>query len=195
MATSLQIINRGLNKIGSSSVSRIDPPSTSLERYVSDNYPYWKATELTKRRWVFATEQDVLLPRVQSATSDPPLQRTDGKNNKFALPEDCLRPVREKYTEWLQSRRHLYSEHEALRISYVVDVDESEFDPLFGEVLACRVAYECCEYVTQSNTKKADAMNAYDSAVADAGRVNAFIRGPEDVTADDSAFPFLAGRH
>lgn len=187
MFSQVQIVNIGLSKIASSRVSRLDPAKTSLERFVASSYDHWKRSELTKRRWVFATEAHYALAKVDTLTDV-------AKPYKYSLPVDCLRPVRLKTTEWEQRRRFIYSAEDNLKITYVLNVDESEFDPLFVEVFASRIAMENVEYVTQSNTKKADIKALYDIAVADAARVNAFVRGPEDVTADDNDFPFITAR-
>lgn len=187
MFTAVQIINLGLSKIASSRVSRIDPPVSSLERFVAEGYPHWKRSELTKRRWVFATEDNYTLTRVETLTDvEQPY--------KFQLPVECLRPIRGKRTEWKQRRRFIYSTYDELRVSMIMNVDETEFDPLFVEVLASRIALECVEYVTQSNTKKADVEALYRNAVSDAGQANAFVIGPEDVTSDDEDFPFVTSR-
>lgn len=187
MFTRLQIINIGLSKIASSRITQIDPPTSSLERYMADNYVHWKRSELTKRRWVFATEDNYALTQVEVLTgADKPY--------KYSMPVDMLRPIRQKRTEWKQRRQHIYSAENNLKISYVADVQEDEFDPLFVEVLACRIAMDSAEYITQSNTKKADAKAIYDAAVLDAGKVNAFIIGPEDNTYDEEDYPFITSR-
>lgn len=195
MFTRVQIVNIGLSKIASSRISRLDPPQSSLERFISAGYDHWKRSEITKRRWVFATEDDVPLAKVADPSSDPPVDRDDGRNYQYSLPVDCLRPVRTKYTEWKQSRRYLYSAYDNLKVTCVFNVDESEFDPMFVEVLAGRIALESVEYVTQSNTKKADTKSLYDTAVMEAAKTNAFITGPEDVTSGDEGFAFLTGRY
>lgn len=187
MFTVVQIINLGLSKIASSRVSRIDPPVSSLERFVAEGYPHWKRSELAKRRWVFATEDNYLLTRTET------LENVD-KPHKFQLPVECLRPIRGKRTEWKQRRRFLYSDYDTLRVSMIMNVDETEFDPLFVEVLAARIALESVEYVTQSNTKKADVEALYRVAVSEAGQANAFVIGPEDVSEDDNDFPFITSR-
>lgn len=187
MFSKVQIVNFGLSKIASSRVSRLDPAATKLEQFVAANYDHWKRTELGKRRWVFATEDDYALPKVEVLTDVE-------KPHKYSLPTDCLRPIRLKRTEWKQRRRFIYSAYDNLKISYIIDVDETEFDPLFVEVLACRVAMECVEYATQSNTKKEDAISAYDRAVAEAGKANAFVIGAEDIASDDEDFEFITAR-
>lgn len=188
MYTDKQIINIGLGKIGSSRIERIDPPRTSLERHCSEGYQNWKRTELTKRRWVFALEIDYVLTKVAELTD------TD-KPFKYSIPNDCLRPVREKFTEWRQAGRFIFSAYDNLKLTYIRDVPEANFDPLFVEVLACRAARESVEYVTQSNTKNADADALYRAAVQDARAANAFTIGPEDIQADDDDFSFVNSRY
>lgn len=187
MFTKLTVINLGLGKIASSQVSRIDPPQSSLERFVAAGYEHWKRSELTKRRWVFAMDDDVALPQVAF---------TEGAERPYGydIPADALRPVRNRTTEWKQRRRRIYSACEGLKVTLIMNVPEAEFDPLFVEVLACRVALESAEFVTQSNSKVQTAEALYTAAVADAGRANAYVIGPEDYNADDSEFDFLNSR-
>jgi hypothetical protein len=188
MFSKLQIANLGLSKIASSRISRLDPPVSKLEHFVQDGYDHWKRTEIAKRRWVFATEDDYALAKVDTLTDV-------ARPYKYSLPADCLRPVRLKRTEWKQRRRFIYSANDNLKISYIMNVDEADFDPLFVEVLACRVAQECVEFVTQSNQKKEDTFALYNEAVKVAGQANAFVIGPEDIKDDDEDFEFITARY
>lgn len=190
MFTDLQIINLGLGKLSASVALQILPARTSTEKFVAAGYPLWKMTELSKRRWVFATEKQY--PLTKSAVLVDP---EDGKPYKYALPNECLRPIREKRTEWRQGGRFLYSAYDGLAISFVKNVDENEFDPLFVDVLASWIAVQCCEFVTQSTTKLREKTAEYREAVAVAGQANAFIRGPEDIQEDDNDFSFVTARY
>lgn len=187
MYTDLMIINMGLSKIAASLIDRIDPPRTSTERFMANNYRQWKRSELTKRRWVFATV--IAFPLSQTDYIDG-----DAQPYEYAVPDDCLRPIRQRGAEWQQYGRKIRSAESGLKLSYVKDVQETDFDVLFVDVLACRIALESVEYITQSNTKREAAAVAYDEAVRDAGRNNAFIRGPEVNTTDDGVYPFLTAR-
>lgn len=187
MLTDVQIINLGLSKVVASRVNRIDPASTPLEKYMAVNYPHWKRVELAKRRWVFAKVEEYTL------TLNATLEDTD-RPYKYVLPIDCLRPIRNKYTEWVQRGRYIYSASATLKIDYIRNAPESDFDSLFEEVLACKIGYESSEYVSASAAKKAAAKEAYDEAVALAGKANAFTIGPEDVQSDDSDFSWLQAR-
>lgn len=188
MFSKVQIANLGLGKLGQSRIENLSPARTALERHVAGGYDQWKRSEIGKRRWVFATEDNVQLGKVQSDVyGDKPF--------KYELPPDCLRPIRASRSEWKQRGRYVFSGYDNLRISLLMNADETEFDPLFVDVLACRVAVECAEYVTQSNTKKAEAATAYSDAVDEAGKANAFVIGPEYYGQDDDAFPFLTARY
>jgi hypothetical protein len=188
MYTPVEVINLGLGKIASSQIERIDPPRTSLERFIATGYPVWKRTELAKRRWVFATQYGVQLSLTETLTDSE-------RPYKFVIPPDCVRVVRGKYAEWKQGGRFVFSAQSELKVDYIKNVPEAEFDALFVEVLACRIAYECVELVTQSNTKKSDVMALYNSAVTDAGRTNAYTIGAEDNTSDDGVYSFLTARY
>lgn len=61
----------------------------------------------------------------------------------------------------------------------------TDFDALFVEALACRLAVELAEEITQSNTKKADAAQQYRAALAEARRANAIERAYQIPATDD----------
>lgn len=188
MLTDVEIINLGLSKIAANRVSRIDPARTPLEAYMATNYPHWKRVELSKRRWVFALVDDYQLTQTAVLTN---VERP----YKYAIPIDCLYPVRNKSTEWVQRGRFIYSAYSTLKISYIRNAPESEFDPLFNEVLACKVAYESVEYVTQSNSKKDAARADYEDAVRIAGSANAFVIGSEEINTDEQDYEWISARH
>jgi hypothetical protein len=187
MYTDVEIINLGLAKLSQSKIRRIDPPESSLERHCELVYRNARRTELTKRRWVFATVEDFVLPLAETLTSG-------SRKYKYSIPTDCLRPIRTRSTEWIQRGRFIFSAYSSLSIPYIQNVDEADFDPLFIDVLSARVAIESAEFVTQSRSKREDATLAYDLAVAEAAQANAFVIGAEDITNEDYDFPFLTGR-
>jgi hypothetical protein len=188
MFTDVQLINNGLSKIASSRINRLDPASTPLEQFMKANYQQWKRSELTRRRWVFALEDHYKLTKTATLTD---VRRP----YKYALPINCLRPVRERNSEWVQRGRFIFSANDDLYIDYIRNVDESEFDPLFNEVLSCKIAFESAEYVTQSTTKKQTAFSEYNNAVRDAGLANAFVIGSEATEDNDDNFDWVRGHH
>lgn len=192
MATRLQILNLALGKLSPNRIVNDNPPKTALEAYMVNNYDVaWRNTELTKRRWVFATKFEV--PLTLTATLDP--EPSDYRKYQFALPNDCLRPIREKRTEWKQRGKFAYSSGNTLNLSYIANIPENDFDPLFVDVLASWIAIQACMYVTESNTKMQARREEYMQSVNFAKQVNAFIIGPEDIQSDDDDFSFLTARY
>lgn len=207
MLTDVQIINIGIGKIASNRINSITPARTPLEQFVAYGYPHWKRSELTKRRWVFATVDNYNLtltdqpPPLPAPPSMPdpgfvpnPLNGVT-KPYGFTLPNDCLRPVRGAQTEWKQRGRKLWSGYKCLRISYIADVKEDQFDPLFNDVLAWRIAQESVEFVTQSNTKSQKADAGYAEAVMEAAKANSFVIGPEGIQCNDEDFEWVSGHN
>lgn len=188
MYTNVQIVNMGLSKIGQARVTRLDPPQTPLEKHVASNYEQWKRSEITKHKWVFARVNNYVMTLADTI---------DGVERpyKYLLPTDCMRAIRTRRTEWQQAGRALYSANSTLRIDYIKNVSEAEFDPLFVDVLAYRAALESAEYTTQSSTKQSSTKALYDEAIATAKRMNAFTVGPEDYGEDDASFDFITSRY
>ena len=115
----------------------------------------------------------------------------------FPLPADCLRilpPARD--VDWtienINGAAHiLTNEGTVIYLRYVARItDEAAFDELFVDMLACKIAWHCCETITQSNQKKADVMQEYKDARAEARRINAF----EQASPQEPEPPWLAAR-
>lgn len=187
MYTPVDIVNIGLSKIGAARIRRMDGARTSAEVFCATNYPHWVISELAKHRWVFASSQ-LTLVQYERDENDPQT------SNIFSLPTNVVRVIREPHNTWKQEGRTIRSDQEMLNLDVVLNVDTYQFDPLFVEVLACRVAKESAEYLTQSNTKKATAESSYDKAISDARKYNGFVRGPERVV-EDRDYSFLTERY
>ncbi|MBL0245974.1 MAG: hypothetical protein IPQ22_19025 [Rhodoferax sp.] len=85
----------------------------------------------------------------------------------------------------------LTNEGTVLNLRYVARItDEAAFDELFVDMLACKIAWHCCETITQSNQKKADVMAEYKEARAEARRINAF----EQASPQEPEPPWLTAR-
>ena len=191
MPDAKSILNLGLGKIAASRIVSLDPPRPPIEKHCAQGYAQWRDLELAKRDWKFAYISGYPL------TSDGPalVNPTDGYRYRFALPGDFIRPLRNKDTGWDRRGSYLYSMYPALEIDYIARVSESQFDNTFIEVLACRIALECVEFTTQSNTKAQGLQIAYDDAIKIAGRLNAYITGPQDTTLLDSHSDWITARH
>lgn len=187
------ICNLGLKKIAASSVSSLEPPRTPIEKHCYDGYPHWKRTELTKRRWVFAT------PMIQLTQEGPVLEGAMlevmcGRKYRYALPENVIRLIRNARTEWVVREEFVYSAYDQLIVEAIVDQPEAKFTSDFAEVLACRVAMESVEFATQSNTKTGTAVDLYRNAINEAGKNNAFVIGSEQINEPDDESDWLNAR-
>lgn len=189
MPDAKSICNLGLGKIAAPRVNSLSPPKSPIERHCADGYPTWRDGELEKRIWRFALSSKVL-----TKTGPDVDELGDGRKYKYALPNDCIRPIRNKFTEWEQRGLFLYSRYDTLTIPYVRRASETEFPSTFVEVLACRVGLESVEFVTQSNTKDQTIEGKYARAINDAARVNAFVVGPEDVRLADENSEWITSR-
>jgi hypothetical protein len=184
--SSTDICNRALDKLGAAPINTIAAPVLLNEQRFARIYPQTKARELKRHRWVFAFEEVELSPLVARSL--------EGRY-RFPLPVDCLRPLRDDNTTWLARGRELWDIGTGpLRLTYIKDVTETEFDAAFVEVLACRLAYEMAEIVTQNANKKEAAFAEWKEALADARRDNAFIVGEEVLNDSDNGFDWVTGR-
>jgi hypothetical protein len=190
------ICNLGLGRIAASRVTSLSPPTSALERHCADGYALWKRTELTRRQWVFSITTVQLTSEGPEATGLI-LGYNGGQAYRFPLPADCVRPLRPVVSspyQWEQQGRYLLTRNSELVLKYIRDVPEAELEDEFVDVLAWRVAMECVEFATQSNTKKADVREDYRTAVNDAAKVNAFVLGDTLSNSDDMAFDWVTSR-
>lgn len=187
MLTDVEIINQGLGKFASARINRINPPGTSLERNAT-GYTQWRRSEIAKHPWVFAREDDVVMPQTDYLITGVK------RPYVYDLPTECLRPIRTKRAEWQQRGRKLYSAYSSLTVDLLLDKLEDEFDPLFVDVLALRCAMELVDLVTQSNVKRDKIEEWYDVAVDIAKKNNAWTVGDEDISSEVDDYPFLSSR-
>jgi hypothetical protein len=190
MATSVvSIWNLALQKVGQSRVASISEDNSNA-RHCAACYDKLRRAELRKAAWNFSIVRATLAP---SATI-PEFTYALG----FPLPVDCLRlliPPRlglDWKIESLDDRPAiLTNDGDVLYIRYIQDVtDPTRFDPLFEDMLACKMAFNMCEVLTQSNTKKDALMQEYKDARNEAKKMNAFEKTPEQEPED----PWLASR-
>lgn len=187
MASTVEIYNRALIKLGAAIVTSVDDASKPA-RTLTAIYDTVRKSELRKSLWGFALAT-VELP----AVSTPPAW---GFANSFQLPSDFLRLVQVNDTfvdPSLNDYRQdddsayrieagtIYTDFDApLKLRYVRDItDPGRFDPLFVEAIAGKLAYEACEAITQNSGKREQANQDYVMAKRDAYKVNAIEKPPQ----------------
>lgn len=187
-STIVRIVNLGQLKIGASRINSITPAQTTNEKIVAEQYTQWRDSELSKKRWVFAT---TLVLLTQSA---PNVNPNDPCRYVYDLPADCLKPLRDEHSTWKVRGKQLYSYGSTQVLEYIASKTEDAFVPLFVDVLAARCALELVEPQTQSNDKWQKAQSVYNQAVKDAAAANAYIIGSEDQRLEDEHSEWVMAR-
>ena len=198
--TSTDICNRALQKLGAKRIATLAEASPSA-RAVNLAYDVVRRAELRKRVWNFSIQRASL-----AADVTPPAW---GRQNSFTLPSDFLR-LAESYPEdltndvnvvgvsvaftasftgmkdWVIEQNKIVTNDEApLQIRYVQDItDTTLFDPLFSESLSTAIAFEICEEITQSNTKKQALGQHYLALIDEAKLANSMEVAPADPPPD-----------
>ena len=170
------ICNLALQKLGASRISSLSD-ATENARECNAAYELLRDRELRANRWKFAIKRTTLAP----SSTTPDFTYTYA----FQLPSDCLRvlfPARLGLDWKIENHEGhpaiLTNDGNSLEVRYIARVtDPTKFDALFVDALACKLAWQLCEALTQSNTKKAAALDEYKMAMADARKMNAIELG------------------
>lgn len=184
MASKVSIANRALTKLGEDRILLLSD-DTKPARTMNSMFDDVCDAELRRHRWKFAIKRDALV-----ALAAAPAW---GYAFQYPLPADFLGLVQvgERYVRasdksaapWsVEGRKILTSMAAPLRIRYTARVDDPTlYDPLFVEVLACKLALEACETLTQSGTKQQAAEQAYKFALSEAVRQDAIENPPDEL--------------
>ncbi len=172
MASTVQICNRALQKLGANIIISLTDNSPSA-RACNAAYEPVKLAELRGHTWNFAIKRAQL-----SATIPAPLF---GRQNAFPVPNDFLRllppdpDLNLNDLDWqIEGRQIITNDDAPINVRYVYNVtDPNEMDALFREALATKLAMELCEKLTQSNTKGDSLKADYRDIIAMARKTNA----------------------
>ena len=170
------ICNLALDKLGADPIVSLSAPTKPNERLYARQYPHWRDAELRRHRWRFSIETVRLTP-----VGSPTVYGNDAPLYRYAWPNNALRAIRTTGSEWKPSGGKILLDASStyIDVDFVLQRLPSEMDELFIEVLACRLAFETCEKITQSNEKKRDLMQMYKDALAEAKLANAYEAGTE----------------
>ncbi|QAZ38430.1 hypothetical protein C1M51_02780 [Methylibium sp. Pch-M] len=188
MASQIEICNQALTKIGSARITSLADTSKQAKTLAAI-YDVKRDAELAAHPWSFAMARS----SIPASTTVPAF----GWTKAFPLPNGFLRLVEvgENYVMYqsgggelfhLEGNAILCNEGSPLRIRYVQRVvNAGLYTPLFVEALACRLAAEVAEDMTQSISKREAAWQEWDRAIKLAKRTNA-IELPPRPLADGS---------
>lgn len=194
MSSVIEIANAALTKLGSARITSLTD-DVKAAREMNARFEAVRDDELRAYRWQFAIKRTSL-----AALSDAPAY---GWTYQYALPDDCLRidqvndqfpsVVMDNYisteeNDWALEGNVILTNIDApLRLRYIARVtDPNAWDVSFREALACKLAVEVCEALTQSNEKRDRAWKEYQISISRAVRSNAIERPP--VTLPDDAW-------
>ena len=182
MASEVDIANRALQKLGAERIVSLTQDSENA-RACNLVYPYVRDAELRAHPWNFAIKRAQL-----AADATPP---TFGPAAAYTLPTDCLRvlPTDENWNthDWkIEGRKILTDDSSPLDVRYICRVtDPNQYDALFIEAMACAMAQELCEQLTQSNTKAQMIRSDYTTAIRTARKLNAFENISAELQTDE----------
>lgn len=194
MASRVDLANLALTKLGSAKRITSLTENSVAAGAINAVYDLMRLAELRAHYWAFALKRTAI-----PASATLP---SWGYTLAFPLPADFVRLVQVNQfylvpglldyndadaSDWaIESGSILCNYAAPLRIRYVWNVtDEGTFDPLFNVSFASRLAYECCEQITNSNSKKAALADDYKAAIKEAVKASA-IEKPPAVIGDDS---------
>lgn len=178
MTSSTDIANRALQMIGDSAITSIDD-NTPRARECKRAYDAVRRSELRAHKWNFARTRIVLAPDVDAPAFDFTYQ--------YTWPGDCLRLLPSAEDGWtIEGRKILTDDGPTLNVRYIKDVtDENEFDAVFVEAFASRLAMEVCERLTGSASATQLREQFYDAAIKIARKTGAFEQMSEEPPTDD----------
>jgi hypothetical protein len=183
MAGKVEIANRALTKLGAERILLLSDNGKEA-RVMNSMFDTVFDAELRRNRWKFAIKR-LTLPALV-ATPDW------GYTYAYQLPSDYLalvqvndvylRGLKQKTLWTIESGKILTDLPAPLKVRYIGRIDNlALLDPLFIEVLACKLAYEACETLTQSSGKKQSAGEEYRFAISEAVRLDAIENPPDEL--------------
>jgi len=184
MASKVSIANRALTKLGADRILLLTD-ETQQARVMNSMFDDVRDAELRRHHWKFAIRR-ALLP----ALVDTPLW---GYAYQYPLPADFLalvqvndvyvRSVKKGTALWSVEGGNILTDLVApLKVRYVARIDNPGlYDPLFNETLACKLAWEGAEPLTQSSSKKSAAQEEYKFALSEAKRLDALENPPDEL--------------
>lgn len=186
MTSEVAICNQALVKVGASRITALSN-DTKQARALNAIYAVKRDAELAANPWTFAIKR----AQIPASSTAPAF----GWAYAYPLPTDYLSMVEvgEDYTFYDSDTGALFAietdsnggisvltgQSSPLNVRYVYRVTNTGlFNALFVEALACRLAAEVCEELTQSLSKKEALWTEYKRAIREARRLNAIEQPP-----------------
>lgn len=183
MASVTDIFNRALAKLGDGRLASASDSSPKA-RACAGCYDILRQGELSAHPWNFAVQRFQLAASVAQPSFGPYTQYPLPTGWLRVLPPDVTQNFNDR--DWIIEGQNLMTTFQApVNVRCVMDItDTSMMHILFIEALASRMAFEMCEQLTQSNTKKQDLRNDYKMALNEAKKQNAIQKVPQIAVED-----------
>ncbi len=156
MATTLDIINDGLRKLGEQTITSV-AESSPAARLASATYDGIQDALFREFPWNFAMTRASITAEVTTPTW--------GYAREYALPALCMRLVDINNVDdedWtLELGMILTDKTSPLEIKYVARVEPDDMDPTFREALAAKLAVEWAEPLSQTSSVVAAMFDLY----------------------------------
>ncbi|MDJ0513018.1 MAG: hypothetical protein QNJ62_06210 [Methyloceanibacter sp.] len=183
--SAVQIANMAVDYLEESPITALTDDSDTA-RWLNRNFEPARDGLLRGYGWNFA------LKRAAVASNGTP---EFGWKYQYPLPNDCLRILPLKINGELNGRdipheiedNHILTNEGApLKIRYIKRVEDTgQFDSLFAEALAARLAMKMAHWMTGKTSYFDRAVEAYRTALEEARLIDALEGTPED-TVDDA---------
>lgn len=189
MASQVDIANRALTKLGAARIISFGDDNKQA-RAVASMFDIVRDAELRSHIWSFTVRRTALAALV--STPDW------GFQFEYQLPSDCLRilmvndvyggPDMSDYRNAptadysLEGNKILTDIGSPLKLRYISRVqDTTQWDSMFVEAMACRLAMEMAEDLTQSNAKRELAQAEYTAMLRSAIRASSIEQPAQDM--------------
>jgi hypothetical protein len=180
MPSVVDIANKALDKLGASKIINIDDGTKNAD-LCKRAWPLIRDELLRRHPWNFATVRTSLAP-----SASPP---DWGFSRSFDFPTDLLRLIEIRDADAIDYQvegRAILTNESVLYIRYIARVDDpNQYDTAFIELAAARLAYELCEALTQSNTKKKSLEGDMVAAMTEATLADGMENPPAEYAEDD----------
>ncbi len=175
----VDICNSALTKLGAPRITSITQ-DTPAARHCNAQFDNIRKEVLRAHWWNFAIAR-VELAQVSGTTP------AYGFDYYYQLPSDCLRVLSEENDKYVGSNtwrvegsRRIASSLSTMKIKYIQNVtDVAQFDPVFDEAMAYRLAADLAYPLLQDRVMMTDMMQLYRQQLAHARFLDATEGTPE----------------
>lgn len=180
MPSVVDVVNNALDKLGQSPITSLEDGNKTAS-LANRKWNIIRKRLLRSHVWNFAVKRTTLAPLSESPSW--------GFTYQHEMPSDLLRVIEVKDLsagEYQIENNRLFCDDDVVYLRYVYDVtDPNEYDSLFIDLLSTMLAFDMCEALTQSNTKKQLLADELNQLVSESKFIDA-VENPPAIIEEDS---------